>query len=230
MKPLCITYRFRLPDNDTEVVALELDSTTLQLSADQVAALPEWAVLDYCQCPHCPLAPQLMQYCPACAALAGIVNRFDSLISYDTIYLSVETEERTISQKTTAQRAISSLIGLVMAGSGCPHTEFFKPMARFHLPLSTEEETLYRACSMYLLAQYFIRKQGKKPDLELDGLKNIYDNIQLLNLSIIQRLREASKTDSSINALIVLDTYAKAMPFVIEESLGELRYLFTPYF
>jgi hypothetical protein len=33
-----------------------------------------------------------------------------------------------------------------------------KPMARFHLPLASEEETIYRATTMYLLAQYFLRE------------------------------------------------------------------------
>ena len=58
-----------------------------------------------------------------------------------------------------------------MATSGCPHMDFFKPMARFHLPLANAEETVYRATSMYLLAQYFLQREGKEADMELEGLK-----------------------------------------------------------
>ena len=120
-------------------------------------------------------------------------------------------------------------MGIVIATSGCPHTVFLKPMARFHLPFATEEETLYRATSMYLLAQYFLQREGKKGDFELQGLREIYDNIQLVNTAIAKRLRAACKTDASVNAIICLDMYAKAIPYVIEESLEEIRYLFTPY-
>ncbi|MGA1824825.1 MAG: DUF6901 family protein, partial [bacterium] len=99
----------------------------------------------------------------------------------------------------------------------------------FHLPLSNKEETIYRATSMYLLAQYFIEKDGQKPDFQLNGLKRIYKNIQLVNKAIINRLQIASETDSSINAMIILDAYAKTIPHVIEESLEEVRYIFDPY-
>jgi len=120
-------------------------------------------------------------------------------------------------------------MGFVIAVSGCPHTAFFKSMARFNLPLSTKEETVYRATSTYLLAQYFLKKMEQKADLELDGLKQIYQNIMVINTSVAERLRAASKTDSSINAIILLNVYANAIPFVIEESLEEISYLFKPY-
>ena len=50
-----------------------------------------------------------------------------------------------------------------------------------------------------------------------------------LNTAVANRLRAASKTDSSVNAIILLDVYAQTMPFVIEDSLASIRYLFTPY-
>ena len=108
------------------------------------------------------------------------------------------------------------------------HQEIFKPMARFHLPLSSELETIYRSSSMYLLAQYFSIKEGEKPDFELIGLANIYHNIQVVNMSMSKRLKAATKTDSTVNAVILLDMYAQTMPCVIEESLEDIRYLFAP--
>ena len=56
--------------------------------------------------------------------------------------------------------AIRSLIGLIMALSGCPHMEFFKPLARFHLPWASLEETTLRSASIYLLMQFF-KNPGK---------------------------------------------------------------------
>jgi len=102
-------------------------------------------------------------------------------------------------------------------------------MARYHLPLASTDETIYRATSMYLLAQYFRKTAGKKADLDFQGLKEIYQNMQILNGAIAERLRSASKTDSSVNAVILLDMFAMALPLAIEESLAELRSLFTSF-
>jgi hypothetical protein len=121
-------------------------------------------------------------------------------------------------------------MGLIIATSGCPHTAFFRPMARFHLPLATEAETLYRAVSMYLLAQYFLKNEGRPADLDLAGLKNIYANVGIVNRAVADRIRNATKKDSAINALVLLDVFTMALPFAIEDSLQDLRYLFTPYF
>ena len=103
-------------------------------------------------------------------------------------------------------------------------------MARFHLPLASNEETVYRATSMYLLAQYFLRKEGVRTDLELDGLMRIYEEMQIINVAIAERLRAATTTDSSVNAIVVLDVYAKTVGMVIEGSLERIRYIFAPYF
>ena len=161
--------------------------------------------------------------------MINIVNRFEDLISYDEIRVDVITAERIISQITTAQIGISSMLGLVIATSGCPHAAFFRPMARFHLPLASKEETIFRATSMFLLAQYFLKKAGRTADLELEGLTRIYDNMQIINMAIVERLRAATKTDSSINAIVILDNHAKSLPYAIEKSLADIRYLFAPF-
>jgi hypothetical protein len=44
-----------------------------------------------------------------------------------------------------------------------------------------------------------------------------------------ERLRVASSKDSAVNAIVLLDLFAKALPYSIEESLEELRYLFGIY-
>jgi hypothetical protein len=163
-------------------------------------------------------------------SLVGIVQPFDGLLSHDKMRLDVITEERRVSADTSAQRAIGSLMGLVIATCGCPHMAFFKPMARFHVPLADSEETVYRAVSMYLLAQYFLQKEGREANFELDGLKEIYRNVQTVNSGIIERIRSAAETDSTINALIILDVYAKTVDLMIEKPLANIRKFFDSYF
>ena len=224
-----IQYRITLPDGKVEVFDLNFDSQTIDLLNNIPEKLPEWTNLEFEQCSHCPLKPDKSPHCPLAANLVNIINHFDGLMSYQNLQLEVVTTNRTISKKTTAQDALSAMMGLVIPATGCPHTAYFKPMARFHLPLAGADETIYRATSMYLLAQYFLKKQGKVPDLDFKGLKKIYQNIQILNASIAERLRAASKTDSSVNALVLLDMFTMVLPIAIEESLEEIGYLFKPY-
>ena len=122
------------------------------------------------------------------------------------------------------------MMGLIIATCGCPHTTFFKPMARFHLPLASEQETIFRATSMYLLAQYYLNKEYRIADFEFEGLGRIYDDMQIVNFAIAERLRTATLTDSSINAVVLLDSYAQALPLAIDKSLEGIRHLFTPFF
>lgn len=232
MEIITIRYCFLVgdgPDKVEEVFDLYLDAKNLELRDNIPKVLPDWTELDFYQCSNCPLDVLEHPYCPMAANLVNIVKRFDSLLSYNEIHLVVTTKERTISQLTTIQRGVGSLMGLVIATCGCPHSVFFKPMARFHLPLANNQETIYRAASMYLLAQYFLRKKGRPVDWNLKGLEEIYANIQVVNYTIAERLRAATKTDSVLNALVELDIYAQTLSLVIEDSLEEIRFLFTPY-
>lgn len=228
MHPIEIHYIFRLPGGSEETFALQLDPETLELPDVEGSALPDWCRLDFHQCPNCRDMEE-KKWCPAAAHLSGIVHRFTALLSYEEIQLRVITAEREIRQETTIQRAISSYMGLVMATSGCPHTAFLRPMARFHLPLANDRETMYRAFSMYALAQFFIARENGAIDMKFRGLKQAYEDIQPVNQSMVKRLRAASEKDSSVNALVNLDLHARIIPFVFEESLEELRSLYASY-
>jgi hypothetical protein len=233
MGTITIQYCFKFgkgPNNRVEeTFDLHLEESRLELQGNIPDRLPDWTRLDFYRCPNCTLELALHPFCPLAANLVNIVKRFDTLLSYHETHLQVVTRERTICQDTTVQRGVGSLMGLVIATCGCPHTVFFKPMARFHLPLANHQETIYRAASMYLLAQYFLKKKGENVDWELKGLEDIYNNIQVVNYTIAERLRAATKTDSVLNALVELDIYAQTLSLVIEDSLEDLRLLFVPY-
>lgn len=224
-----LIYAFSCSGCEPDVLCLEYDDQTIELVNDPTGAPPDWARLEYRRCSHCLLDSARFVHCPLAAAIAAVVHRFAGILSHDEIFLQVTSDERVVSQTTTAQRALSSFMGVVMAISGCPHTAFFKPMARFHLPLASEEETIYRSTSMYLLAQYFRARQGFEVDLSLTGLEKIYRDLQIVNTALVDRLREASKADSSANAVIILDMYARIMPYVIADKLEEIRHLFAEY-
>jgi hypothetical protein len=99
-------------------------------------------------------------------------------------------------------------------------------MVRFHLPFATEEETLWRATSTYLLAKYYLKKKGYNPEIELKGLSEIYENIGLVNVAIINRLQAATEKDSTLNALVVLDVFATSLSLEVEEFWAENEHIF----
>jgi hypothetical protein len=230
MDEILIQYRFILAEGEQRAFDLKIDPQTMVLVNSRPSRLPAWTDLIFHQCPNCPLTPRTHPQCPLAINLVNVVSSSSKLASYDRIRVEVKTADRFTAQETSAQKGISSMMGLIIATSGCPHTAVFKPMARFHTPLASVEETVYRAASMYMLAQFYLIQEGMPADFKLEGLTNIYHNMQMINESIAARLRAGSQTDSSVNALILLDMYARHLPIVIEDSLRDLRYLFEPFF
>lgn len=221
-----VTYHFQIGETRVSF-PLRFDSERFDLLDNPPADdLPAWTRLTEHQCPHCPLSADNHPHCPLASAISRVVTNFHDTLSYTPVDVEVVTAERTISTSTTAQRGVSSLIGIIGPASGCPHTAYFKPMARFHLPFATEQETIYRATSMFLLAHFF---QSNTDDDWLEKSKHIYENMGILNNAFAQRLRTVSGKDAPINALVILDLFAKVMPYIIEDRLEELMKVFTPY-
>lgn len=226
--PIPIQYRFELADGTREIFDVRLDPATLVRIIPHPRVLPEWTRLSFHQCAHCPFTDDTHPSCSVALNLVDLVKRFDRLASYDRMSATVVTQERVFAKATSAQRAISSLMGLLIATSDCPLTDFFKPMARFHLPFATEDETVYRAFATYLQLQFFRRLEGGAVDFDLTGMRDIYGKIQKLNIGLARRLRSVCVKDGAVNAVVVLDVFAKSMPPAIEKSLKRLRPVFEP--
>ena len=186
----------------------------------------EWTRLDFHQCPNCPLRPTDAAFCPAARDIAPLLPHWGHLSSHQQVRAVVTTAERQVTADTSAQRVLSSLLGLILALSDCPVTAFLKPMARFHLPFASEEETLFRSVSAYLLRQYFQRLRGAPVDLDLSGLAARYRALEVVNQSLAERLRAASSRDATINAITLLDIFTKVLPVSIDRSLAQLEHLF----
>jgi hypothetical protein len=223
---LNISYRFIFPNKREELIEVKIDKQSMESFSEDAASPPDWCRLDFHQCPNCPLQADTQPYCPLATRLVNLMATCSDVLSHDEVKMEVTTPERMVTKNTTAQRAVSSIMGLEMATSGCPRMAFLKPMARYHLPFATREETIFRVVSTYLLEQYFRHKQALSVDLELENLKNIYAEIQIVNMAMTARLRATGVQDSAVNAVVLLDIYAKMLPYSIEDSLEEIRYLF----
>jgi len=229
MEPINYQYRFRFDSGREEIFDIRLDGTTLDPLEPPLENPPEWTRLGYKKCNHCPLDPLEVFFCPLAVRLLPLIERMGDVVSIDNVEVTVKLDERSITRSATAQEGISALMGIITATSGCPHTVFFKPMARFHLPFANTEETFYRAASMYMLGQFYRWQAGKSVDLELDGLLSFYSQVATVNKGIADRLRAERREDGTVNAIVLLDMFVKSMPILIHETLEELAPLFQPY-
>ncbi len=229
MESITYQYRFLFQSGREEIFNIQLDGATLDPLDPGSQTPPEWVRLEKNKCTNCPLDKLEVFFCPLARRLLPLVERLGDVVSFDNVDVTVVLDERTVTRSASAQEGISSLMGIVTATSGCPHTAFFKPMARFHLPFASTEETFYRAASMYMLGQYYRWQAGKGIEMELEGLLNYYRQVEVVNSGIAKRLRAERREDGAINAIVLLDMFVKAMPEQFGDTLKELKPLFQSY-
>jgi hypothetical protein len=227
--PIKIEYLFRFKNGDTREIPLLLDENTLALLSEIKLTPPSWSELTFHQCSVCPLDPGLHPHCPLALHLSEIVNTFQGYDSYENVTVEVNDSRRRYLKETSLQNGLGPLMGIIMVTGGCPVMDPLRPLVRFHLPFASMEETEFRIVSMYLLAQYFRQKKGKKPDWSLDELQVIYNKVQDVNKCFAQRLRFATTKDASVNAIVILDCFAKGVPFAVQTTLRDYEKHFESY-
>lgn len=214
-----IEYELRLDDGSEHRFVVD-PSRRLPL-VDETRA-PEWTRLAYQRCRNCPLDEAEHDRCPAAVDASDILERFKSVLSYVQAEVRVHTGERTFTRRVDVQTALHSLLGLVMATSGCPHLGSLRPLAHHHLPFATKEETVFRVTSAYLLRQHFVAMDGGEPDLKLDGLKRLYQELQEVNRAFTERVRAAAERDANLNAVVLLFSLSVLVSFTLDD-LAQIR-------
>lgn len=228
--PVWFRYTFVAKDGGRKVFEVKLDPQTMRLVPEERGGPPpDWTRLEVGQCENCPLTPEESPRCPAAVALAGVVEGFRDVLSYEEAQVIAETEGRATAKTAAVQRTLPSLIGLYMACSGCPILEKLKPMARFHQPFSSLDETAYRVVTMYAAAQLVRARAGKEPDWDFEGLRRLYDEINKVNVGFCGRLREAASEDSLFNSIVSLDLFASVIKVPRRGKLEMVLDLFAGY-
>jgi len=222
-----LRYEFRFDKGTVELFDIPVDSKSLLLLWPRLERPPAWTKLEYKQCLCCTLEKEAEPYCPVAENVSKVVSHFTSIISHARCIVSCKTPERTYLKKTSVMEGLSSVLGIIIATSRCPIMEMFRPMARFHLPFSTVEETLIRSTSFYLLRQYFKHNKKKAPDFNLNHLQEHYKKLKLLNESLLARINGLKGQDSDKNALLVFHSISEILALEIETHLQSIEYLFS---
>jgi Domain of unknown function (DUF6901) len=226
--PLVYQYKFEFDRGLETNFEVRLDARTLQVAPDPNATRPSWTKLKFHQCENCPL-PDSVEYCPVAVNLARIVEAFRDKVSFESTVVTVKTKERTFVKKTSLQKGISSIIGIYMTTSNCPILDKLRPMARFHLPFATSEETFFRSISTYLTAQLVLSQNGQEPDWKLSKLLKYYKEINLVNRGMSDRLAKASERDATVNAIVILHSFGDGISYFVDGGLKEFEPMFSVF-
>ena len=224
-----IIYQFALPGGVTKEFSVELELPALEIISAAQGDPPSWTDLRFKQCPNCSLALHRSSRCPVAMNLAPVIVAFNDLASYENVETTVLTEAREFRKRCPLQTGLSSLIGLIMATSGCPVLDRLRPMAYTHLPFATSKETTLRAISTYLLAQCVRQRQGRTAIWEFDQLVQTYDDVRMVNKAFLERIRSMCTRDAGVNAIVILDTFASLASFALNEQWWkDIEPLFAP--
>jgi hypothetical protein len=219
-------YHIKLEDGQSTRFRIELDPVSLTMMPASPEPYPPWTQLSYKQCKCCPLSPRTHLYCPISVNITEMVERFKDILSHKNCMVVCETMDRTYSKKTSAMDGLTSVFGIVMATSNCPVMNFLKPMARFHLPFSSVEETTARSTSLFLLGQYFAYKKGHAKRFDFDELEKRYARVQLVNEGLLARIRSLGNRDADKNAIITLHSLSQFLSMEMDFSLNTIAHLF----
>jgi hypothetical protein len=219
-------YTFVFADQRRITFTVALDAVSQKTSSCPLVP-PAWALLRYHQCPPCPLHGPEHLYCPVALAVADLVTTFKDTASYVRCTVSCVSPERTVIKETTVQVGLSSILGLLMATSGCPVMDYFKPLARFHLPFASVEEAIFRAVSVYMLRFYYRQDRQQGDVFRLDDIKKHYGLVKQVNKGLLQRIRSITDRDADNNAIITLTSLSQILEMEIDANLESLQYLFV---
>jgi hypothetical protein len=217
-----IKYIFQFEDNTKMEFELNFDKSHNLIPKS--TAVKDWTKLDNSKCANCPLNSDDNECCPVARNLDDVVEKTKDKISHAKANIFVQTPERTYIKQTDTQDGLLSLFGVIMASSGCPHLNWFKPLARFHLPFSSIEETMFRVLSMELVSDYFSEDNSK---MGADGIQVKYKEVEQVNLDFIERIRNFCKGDADLNAIAALDLFAKLFEFEQATSFKSLKQFFN---
>ena len=184
---------------------------------------PAWTRLGCKQCDNCPLDPNEVEYCPAALDFADIAQHFANTTSIERADVWVHTSERSYFKNCDMQNILRSLFGLLMASGACPILSRLRPLAEFHLPFATLEETVHRMVGTYLIRQYLKQRfNHEDPDWALTGLAELYRELKQVNLALMQRIRQASRQDANVNAIQTFVSISSIVEMGVDDILEKL--------
>lgn len=217
---MAIAYTFF---TDNQRLHYEVDIDRDHDFAQPREELPDWTRLGHCQCSNCPLTTKTCSHCPAAVDLQQVVEDFQRLPAVQQARVEVVTPEREYAKETSLEEGVRSLMGVIMATSACPILAQLKPNARYHLPFASQEEFISRSTALYLMRQYYLYREGRHPDWDLQGLIRLNQELQILNQAFWQRIHDACQSDTNLQALLSFFNLSSSVSYSLEAQLQKVK-------
>ncbi len=222
-KSLRFKYIFEFSDVPRIEYELVIDAASLSLAGETCGSPPLWTRLEYRKCACCTLEKDRYPFCPIALNLVDLIETFKDVSSYRDCKVTCIAAERAYSKNTSAMEGLTSIFGVIMATSNCPVMSFFRPMARFHLPFSTIEETMVRVTSLYMLQQLLKARAGLEADPgDLRPLEAQYRKVEQVNQGLLARIKGQARQDADKNAIVTLHSLAQFLSMEFDYNLDFL--------
>lgn len=221
-KTLHVAYRIETPGGRKVEFSIRLNARGL---VDELPASgPLWTRRGRHGCPDCSAGGE---YCLAALAIAPVVEQFHDLGSLQEVHACAEHAGRSSETRCPAPLALASVMGLLIAASGCPKSLPFRAMALYHLPFATAEETLTRAAGFWLLNLWAERALAVADPFA--RLIEAWGRLEEINIQLGRRLHESCPNDAAPNGVAYLDALAKIGMMAVESRLEALKPAFLSY-
>ena len=217
MEEIVFRYIFSIENKEQFELPIAIDRETLNLVGQTDEENASWTELHYHQCKNCPLNPDDVKYCPVAKNISSTITKFQDALSCEATHVTVVTEERTYSKSTDLQRGLNSLFGLIMASSDCPHFQWLKPLARFHLPFASFEETTFRAISSCALSEMLKHKSVNNIDDVLELIDHRYEQLKIINAAMVERIQGIGNGEADKNAIVTFHTYCQLFSLSLKD-------------
>ncbi len=182
--------------------------------------------LEFEQCDECTIPKGSRETCPAAVAIQPVISVSDAFYSFDKVLVIVKRSDLNLEASTTTQRAIRSLIGLLLGLSECPLYKLLRPMAYFHLPFGNIDHRVFRILGTSLIYQYIRNLDGQNPDWELNDLRETLQKFHQVNKKLSRRIRTVCQKDATTNAIALFDLMVDKVEIALENNLKQ----FKPFF
>jgi hypothetical protein len=220
---MAVEYRITLDDEHAFNYKVQIERDVLVTDRGGMAA--DWVRLEYHKCTNCPLNSSEHATCPAAVDLKTVVEDFKGLPAFRKAWCHVRTEEREYSKLVNLEVALRSLLGVIMATSGCPVLNRLKPMARSHLPFASDSEFVLRTVSMYVLRELFKHREGRAADWDLTALTQDFSQLQLVNQALWHRIHDVCAGDTNLKAFLSFFSMSSSMTYSLDAQLEKVRSL-----
>lgn len=218
-----IRYEAFFSGGQKKSYTIDIDIRLENLHIPETYVPENWAALEFQQCSHCPLDSKDTPYCPLARSISFHQLQGIDLPSFEPVDGVIHIEDRTLLIRTTLQRFLKSLYGLVFSLSGCPHTRFLSSMGLFHAPFANESETTLRIVSFHLL-HCFTRGDIERQKV-LDEICGNFQKLEVVNRCFAERLRGSSRSDAALNAMVLLNFIAEHPASNIDSFFEEIKNL-----